>query len=165
MSQAWDTTTAARLRPDSRALAYATGALLVGEKVAFTASTLNEISYGLHKAAMTGSGAAEAQLHWLRAQILAGLLDILAFDDRAADLAGCLRARMPSPPSFAKAGRRRSKANERVAWIIDLQTAATAFVHGYDLATADAHHSVIAAELSALAPGAPPLSIHPPPRF
>lgn len=164
MFHAWDTTTAAKLRPNSPALAYATERLQVGERIAFTASTLNEISYGLHKAAATGSTSADEQLRWLRAQIAAGLIDILAFDDGAADLAGSLRARMPAPPPV-KAARRRSKTNERVAWIMDLQTAATAFVHGYDLATADAHLSVVAQLLSALAPAAPPLLIHRPPRF
>ncbi len=54
MFHAWDTTTAAKLRPNSPALAYATERLRVGEKVAFTASTLNEISYGFNKAAVTG---------------------------------------------------------------------------------------------------------------
>ena len=48
---------------------------------------------------------------------------------------------------------------------MDLQTAATVFVHGYDLATADAHLSVIAKQLSVLAPAASPLLIHQPSRF
>jgi predicted nucleic acid-binding protein len=165
MSQAWDTTTAARLRPASAALEYATDHLRAGAKVAFTAATLNEISYGLNKAATAGRPQAGVQLLWLRAQIDAGLIDILAFDHRAAQVAGALRARMPIPPAAAKQAKRRSKANDRVAWIMDLQTAATAFVHGYDLATADVHHSLIATELGALAPAAPPLLIHPPPRF
>jgi predicted nucleic acid-binding protein len=165
MSQAWDTTTAARLRPASAALEYATDRLHAGTKVAFTAATLNEISYGLNKAAAAGRAQAGGHLLWLRAQIDAGLIDILAFEHRAAEVAGALRARMPVPPTAAKQARRRSKTNDRVAWIMDLQTAATVFAHGYDLATADIHHSLIAAELAALAPAAPPLRIHPPPRF
>jgi len=72
---------------------------------------------------------------------------------------------MPVPPPAAKASARRSKADSRVAWVMDLQTAATVFMHGYDLATADAHHPLIAARLGALAPAAPPLAVHPPPRF
>jgi predicted nucleic acid-binding protein len=165
MSQAWDTTTAAYLRPDSPAFEYAMGRLRASDRIAFTASTLNEIAYGLHKAAARGRTAADRQLRWLRAQIAAGLVDILAFDERAAGIAGALRARMPTPPSAATQPRRRSKANDRVAWIMDLQTAATAFVHGYDLATADGHLPLIAEELTALAPTARPLLIHPPPRF
>lgn len=165
MSQAWDTTTAAQLRPNSPALAYATDRMRVGERIAFTASTLNEIAYGLHKAAAAGRTAAGAQLRWLRAQIAAGLIDVLAFDDRAADVACSLRARMPIPPTLTKTARRRSKANDRVAWVMDLQTAATVFVHGYDLVTADAHHPLIATQIHALAPAAPPLFIHPPPQF
>lgn len=165
MPEAWDTTTAARLRPGSPTLDYATSRRKKGEKIALTASTLNEISYGLHKAVAAGSAAAEQQLQWLRAQIGTGLIDILPFDDRAADIAGALRSHMPIPPATTKQPKRRSKAGSRVAWIMDLQTAATVFVHGYDLMTADAHHPLIAAELSRLAPAAPPLLIKPPPRF
>lgn len=59
---------------------------------------------------------------------------------------------MPTPPPAAKRDQRRSKADHRVAWIMDLQTAATVFAHGYDLVSADAHHPFIAAQLHALAP-------------
>jgi hypothetical protein len=62
--EAWDTTTAARLRPDSQALEYATSRRRDGEGIAFTASTLNEISYGLHKAFLGGSNAAGKHLQW-----------------------------------------------------------------------------------------------------
>lgn len=165
MPEAWDTTTAARLRPDSPVLEYATSRRRAGERIAFTASTWSEISYGLHKATVAGSAAAGMQLQWLRAQIATGLIAILAFDDRAAEIAGALRAHLPVPPATAKAPRQRSKANSRVAWIMDLQTAATAFVHGYDLTTADAHHPLIAAKLNTLAPTASPLLVHAPPRF
>jgi predicted nucleic acid-binding protein len=105
------------------------------------------------------------QLQWLRAQIAAGLIAILAFDDRAAEIAGALRAHTPIPPVITKTPKRRSKANSRVAWIMDLQSAATAFVHGYDLASTDAHHPLIAAKLNTLAPTAPPLLVQAPPQF
>jgi predicted nucleic acid-binding protein len=168
MPQAWDTTTAARLRPNSSVLAYAANRQQAGDPIAFTASTLNEISYGLCKAAAAGNPAADVQLRWLRDEIGAGIVDILAFDERAADVAGALRARMPIPPPRPTGKRqhqRRSKADSRVAWIMDLQTAATAFVHGYDLVTADAHHSVIVEQLNALAPTAPAPMIQTPPAF
>lgn len=165
MPEVWDTTTAACLRPDSPVLSYATSRRKAGERIAFTASTLSEISYGLRKAAVAGSAAADIQLQWLRTQIAAGLIAILAFDDRAAEIAGALRAHMPIPPATAKTPKRRSKANSRVAWIMDLQSAATAFVHGYDLASTDAHHPLIAAKLNTLAPTAPPLLVQAPPRF
>lgn len=165
MPEAWDTTTAARLRPDSPALQYATSRWRAGEKIAFTASTLSEISYGLHKATAAGNAAADMQMQWLRGQIAAGLIEILAFDDRAADIAGVLRGHMPSPPPTAKTPRRRLKTNTRIAWIMDIQTAATVFVHGYDLASADAHHPLIAAQLNTLAPTAAPLLIQAPPQL
>jgi len=163
--QAWDTTTAARLRPDSQALVYATERWRAGDPLAFTASTFNEISYGLRKAAGTGRTAAELQVRWLREQIATGLIDILAFDHRAADIAGALRAQIPTPPPAPRQRQRRSKADSRVAWVLDLQTAATVFAHGYDLVSADAHHATIVTELCTLAPGAPPLQIHPPPQL
>jgi len=50
-----------------------------------------------------------------------------------------------------------------VAWICDLQTAATAYAHGYTLASADAHHVAIVALLATIAPGTPALDIVPPP--
>jgi predicted nucleic acid-binding protein len=162
MPEAWDTTTAARLRPDSPVLDYATGRWRAGDPVAFTSSTFTEISYGLHKAAAAGRTAADVQLRWLREQIGAGLIDVLAFDERSADIAGALRARMPTPPTPSRQRQRRSKAASRVAWIMDIHTAATVFAHGYDLLSADAHHRTIAAQLGAIAPQAPPLLIRAP---
>ncbi len=172
MPQAWDTTTAARLRPDSPELEYATSRWQLGDPVAFTASTLNEIFFGLCKATLPAEGldlagapAAGIQRGWLKDQIAAGLIDVLPFEHRAADIAGALRARIPAPPPAAKRSKRRSKADSRVAWMLDIQTAATVFVHGYDLLSADAHHPLIAKELSALAPTAPALLIEAPPQF
>jgi predicted nucleic acid-binding protein len=165
VSEVWDTTTAARLRPDSAVLAYARERHERGDPVAFSASTFSEIAYGLRKAALAGLTAAGAQLAWLRDQIDAGLIDVLAFDDRAAEAAGALRADMPTPPATARRSRERSKAESRVAWILDIQTAATAFVQGYDLVSADAHHLRIAERLVVLAPAAPALTVQAPPRF
>jgi hypothetical protein len=84
---------------------------------------------------------------------------------RAATLAGALRTRVPIPPPAGSQRQRRSKADNRVAWIMDIQTAATVYVHGYDLATANAHHPLIAQQVAALAPSAAAPSILTPPRF
>jgi predicted nucleic acid-binding protein len=169
MPQAWDTTTAARLRPDSPELEYVTNRWQLGDPVAFTASTLSEIFFGLCKATLPAEGlnssAADAQRGWLKDQIAAGLIDVLHFEHRAADIAGALRARIPTPPPAPKRSKGRSKAEGRVAWMMDLQTSATVFVYGYDLISADAHHPLIAKELSALAPSTPPLLIEAPPKF
>jgi predicted nucleic acid-binding protein len=170
MPQAWDTTTAARLRPDSPELEYVTSRWQLGDPVAFTASTLSEISFGLLKAGTLPAegldpSAADAQRGWLKDQIEAGLIDVLPFEHRAADIAGALRARIPTPPPAPKRSKGRSKAEGRVAWMMDLQTSATVFVHGYDLLSSDAHHPLIAKELSALAPSTPPLLIEGPPKF
>lgn len=165
MPVAWDTTTAARLRPDSPVFDHALDRRREGNAVAFTATTLKEISYGLHKAATAGRQAASAQGRWLRDQIEGGLVEILPFDDRAAEIAGALRAAIPAPPSTPGRPRNRSKPDNRVALILDIQIAATAFTRGYDLLTTDPHHSIIAAQLAMLAPTAPSLRIHAPPRF
>ena len=164
MPAAWDTTTAARLRPESPVLEHARERRRAGDPIAFTATTLKEISHGLHKAATAGTQGAGAQLRWLRDQIDAGLIDVLAFNNRAADVAGALRAAIPTPPS-SRRPRDRSKPENRVAWILDIQIAATVFVHGYDLLTTDAHHTILATELATLAPTTPALLIHPPPQF
>ena len=163
MSEVWDTATAARLRPESAVLAHARERRREGAvPVAFSASTFFEIARGLRKA---GNAAAGAQLDWLRDQVDAGLVDVLPFDDRAAEVAGALRAEMPTPPPSARRSRERSKAESRVAWMLDIQTAATAFVHGYDLVSDDRHHERIAERLAALAPSAPALRVVVPPRF
>lgn len=163
MPVAWDTTTAARLRPDSPMLDHARDRRQAGDPIAFTATTLKEISHGLHKAATASRHAAGAQLRWLRNQIDAGLIDVLPFEHRAADIAGALRAASPTPPSTIRRPRGRSKPDNRVAWILDIQIAATTYAHGYDLVTAGAHHALIATQLATLAPTAPALRIHPPP--
>jgi len=165
VAEAWDTTTAARLRPRGSFYDFAERRAAAGDPVAFTATTLTELAYGLRKAAASETPAAALQLRWLRDQIDRGLLDILPFDDRAAYLAGALRAKLPIPPPAPKRKASRSKAESRVAWIIDLHTAATVFVHGYDLATADEHHTFISSALKELAPNAPPLEIRAPPAF
>lgn len=165
MSEVWDTTTAARLRPEGPVFDYARDRQRRKDPVAFSASTLLELAHGLRKAAAGGSAAAAAQLAWLRDQIDAGLVDVLAFGDRAAEVAGALRADMPSPPPNVGRSRGRSKAETRVAWMLDIQTAATAFAHGYHLVSEDSHHRHIAQRLAALAPGAPALEVLAPPPF
>ncbi|HUN78315.1 MAG TPA: hypothetical protein VMU32_05295, partial [Solirubrobacteraceae bacterium] len=112
-----------------------------------------------------GSAPAAAQLDWLRDQVDSGLVEVLPFEVRAAEVAGALRAAMPTPPSGGRRSRDRSKAESRVAWVLDIQIAATAFAHGYDLVSADEHHRHIAERLAVLAPGAPALSVTAPPRF
>src|ERR1039458_5356969 len=119
MPQAWDTTTAARLRPDSLEFDYVTARWQLGGPVAFTATTLNEIFSGLHKATLAGSSGAGAQLGRLRDQIAARLIDVLAFTPQPPHIHADLRARMPTPPtSVAKRSKGRSKAEDRVAWVM-----------------------------------------------
>jgi len=106
--------------------------------------------------------AAAAQSDWLQAEIDAGVVVVLDFNERAASITGALRAAQPAPPTTGRRSRDRSKAN-RMAWICDLQTAATAYAHGYALASADAHHVAIVGLLATIAPGTPALRIVVPP--
>lgn len=162
MAVAWDTTSAARLRPDSAAHELALSQWRAADPMAVTATTLMEIEYGLSKLAKTKPAAA-AQSDWLHAEIDAGVVVLLDFNERAASITGALRAAQPAPPTTGRRPSDRSKADNRVAWICDLQTAATAYAHGYALASADAHHVAIAGLLAMIAPGAPGLEIVVPP--
>ena len=159
---AWDTTSAARLRPDSAAHELALTQWRAADPMAVTATTLMEIEYGLAKLAKSKPAAA-VQSDWLDAEIDAGVVVVLDFNERAASITGALRAAQPAPPTTGRRPRDRSKANNRIAWICDLQTAATAYAHGYALASADAHHVAIVGLLATIAPGTPALRVVVPP--
>lgn len=102
-------------------------------------------------------------LRWLEQEVVTGgLCHVVDFDARAAFVAGRLRARAPQPPP-AK-GDRRTKAQRRVAWQLDLQIAATCWAGGYDVATENRRDfEAISKALAALAPGAPGLAVLDPP--
>lgn len=128
------------------------------------APCLLEVAYGLRSGADSGDERFARQLGWLVGEFLAEPpARLLPLEPRAALLAGEIRARRRIPPTgVPRVGR--SKAEARVAWVLDIEIAATAWVAGCDLATADAVHFQAIADLIAnLAPGAPPLRILPPP--
>lgn len=89
---------ASRLRPDSAEWEYATRQAEAGDPIAVTATTIFEISHGLQKAARGGVRPAVGHLHWLRGQLEAGVIIALAFESRAAEVAGYLRAAHPAAP-------------------------------------------------------------------
>lgn len=158
---ALDATPVAKLRPGGEALALAEARREEGAPFAATATTLMEVRYGLEKRAR--DPAWRGQLAWLEGQLAAGLLEVLPFTGRAAAVAAALRAAQQAPPTADDRARRGSKAEARVAWIADLQTAATAYVHGYALASDDQHHTAIARLLREIVPGAPALEVLPAP--
>ncbi|MDQ3821846.1 MAG: hypothetical protein M3321_01230 [Actinomycetota bacterium] len=117
-----------------------------------------ERAYGFEVAAARRPEFAAA-LRWLEEEVVAGdLLRIVPLDGRAALVAGRLRARAKLPS--ASKGDRRTKAQRRAAWHLDVQIAASCWAAGYDVATANRRHfEVLAAELKLLAPGAPELDV------
>jgi len=150
---------ASRLRPDSAEWQFATRQAAAGDPVAVTATTVFEISHGLHKAARGGVRPAVAHLRWLRGQLDAGVIIALAFDARAAEVAGYLRAAHPAAPAGEPQPKRRIEPERRVAWVLDVQIAATTWVHGHSIVTTDAHFPLLSTALHNAAPSAPPLAV------
>ncbi len=82
---------------------------------------------------------------------------VIALDGRAALIAGRLRGVLPHPPAKRD---RRSKTMRQASWLLDIETAATAFAAGLDVATANpADFEALRHALAALFPDAPALTI------
>ena len=129
-----------------------------GQPIAVAASAVLERAYGFEAAAVK-RGEFRRALHWLEEEVVdGGLCRIVPLDGRAGLVAGRLRAHA-ALPAAAKSDKR-SKAQRRTAWHLDLQAGAICWAGGYDVATANRRDfELIAAELEALAPGAPPLVV------
>jgi hypothetical protein len=83
---------------------------------------------------------------------------MLPLGHAAAALAGEVRAALPFPPRPRRAPR--SKADTRVAWILDIQIASAVWAAGYDIATANRSDFVAIAEaIEAIAPGGARLNV------
>jgi predicted nucleic acid-binding protein len=81
----------------------------------------------------------------------------VALDGRAGLVAGRLRGVLPHPPGRRD---RRSKAMRRIAWLLDMEIAATAFAAGLDVATENRRDfEALSDALAALFPTAPPLAV------
>lgn len=141
-----DTTPAAKLRPDSAEHEVAVQRWVDRDPFAITAAVAFELRYGLER--RRGQRGWDLQRAYLDDLVDGGILTVLPFDGRASAVAAWLRATHRTPPANASAKTdRRSKADSRVAWALDIQTAATVFVTGASLASDDAHHGVLADEL------------------
>lgn len=85
----------------------------------------------------------------------------------AALLAGRLRAMLPIPPTgptSRSARERGTKPERRVAWIADIQIAATAWLAGEAVCTADqGHFEALGEAIAKLFPGERKLQVLPPP--
>jgi predicted nucleic acid-binding protein len=137
----WDTSVASGLHPDAALFEVASQAALSGEPILLAAPTVAEISFGLQRRADDERFA--AALAWFTNILDAGLLGVLPLSREAALLAGRLRAVHPTPPSATSGrGKRdgRAKPERRVAWVADIQIAATAWLAAEPLCTADQGH-------------------------
>jgi predicted nucleic acid-binding protein len=157
----WDTSVASGLHPESQLFEFAAERALQGEPILLAAATVSEISYGL-KRNESDPRFAEA-LTWFSEILHAGALEVLPLTREAAQLTGLLRAIHLLPPSSGKRDKR-SKPDRRVAWINDIQIAATAWLCGEHVCTEDKDHfQFLADAISDLYPGAGELELVSPP--
>ncbi|MBA2428542.1 MAG: hypothetical protein H0V55_02315 [Thermoleophilaceae bacterium] len=127
-----------------------------------TAPTALETIYGLARQ-VSVQPTAKAGLAWYRRLFAGPLVRVLPFGGPASLLAGELRARHPLPPTGARRDER-PKAERRVAWVLDIQIAATAWTAGYGLATRNRRDFELLRDLIAdLHPRATPLEVLGPP--
>jgi len=130
--------------------------------VVVTAPTVLETIYGLARQ-LSVQSTAKADLAWYRRLFSSPLVRVLPLDEPASVLAGELRARYSLPPTGARRDER-PKAERRVAWILDIQIAATAWTAGYGVATRNRRDFELLRDLIAeLYPQTTPLEVLGPP--
>lgn len=161
----WDTSVASGLHPDTPLYELASEAALAQDPIRLAAPTVHEIAFGLGRRAETDPRFAFL-LRWFTDLFDAGVVEVLPLNWEAALLAGRLRAVLPAPPTGGRARRSRDpKPERRVAWIADIQIAATAWLAGEDVCTADrGHFESLSEAIAGLFPGEGRLLVLPPPR-
>ena len=159
----WDTSVASGLHPGGSLFELASEAALSGEPVLLAAPTVQEIAFGLQRKAEDSRF--QAALAWFTEILDAGVLTALPLTWEAALLAGRLRAKHPVPPADSRPKRSRGpKPERRVAWVADIQIAATAWLAGEPVCTADqAHFKLLSDGIADLLPGEAKLEFLPPP--
>ena len=159
MAVAWDTTAIARLSVPGRARDLARDRFALADPVGLPAPCLLELSFGYRRALDRGDRRFAGPLRWVQEEMRRDPLGlVLPLDGTAASLAGELRAILPVPPG--KRPRSRSKAESRVAWMLDIEIAAAAWAAGFDIATGNrSDFEAIAAAINDLAPGGVPFGV------
>lgn len=158
----WDTSVASGLRPDSPLFQLAVGAALAGEPIRLAAPTVAEIFFGLER--RSDDERFVGALRWFAEIFNAGLLEVLPVTRETAMLAGRLRALHPAAPTSRRRADSRSKPERRVAWVADIQIAASAWLHGEGVCTPDQDHFDLLGEgISRLFPMESPLQVLPAP--
>jgi predicted nucleic acid-binding protein len=160
----WDTSVASSLHPNGPLFELASEAALADEPFLLAAPTVQEIAFGLERQA---DARFAALLTWFRELFAVGVLEVLPLSWEAALLAGRLRAMLPIPPTgpTARSPRERgTKPERRVAWVADIQIAATAWLAGEAVCTADQKHfETLGKAIEKLFPGERKLQVLPPP--
>lgn len=162
----WDTSVASGLHPAGPLFELASEAALSAEPVLLAAPTVQEIAFGLQRKA-PGDPRFQAALDWFTEILDAGVLGVLPLTWEAALLAGRLRAKHPAPPAATVSRPKRSrgpKPERRVAWVTDIQIAATTWLAGEPVCTADrVHFKTLSNGIADLYPGEGKLEVLPPP--
>jgi len=162
----WDTSVASGLHPESPLYELASEAAVADGPFRLAAPTVHEIAFGLQARAEVDARFVTL-LRWFSDLLDAGMVEVLPLSWEAALLAGRLRASRPTPPTGGRARKKRSrdpKPERRVAWIADIQIAATAWLAGEDVCTADRDHfEMLSDAIAGLFPDEERLRVIPPP--
>lgn len=162
MPAASDTGVASRLHPGGQYAHLLRAPARGGSPLMVTAPTVLETVYGLARQ-LSVQSTAKADLAWYRRLFSGPLVRVLPFGGPASVLAGELCARHSLPPTGARRDER-PKAERRVAWILDIQIAATAWTAGYGVATRNRRDFELLRDLIAeLYPQTTPLEVLGPP--
>lgn len=133
-----------------------------GTLIVVTAPTALETIYGMTRRVSVDSTAAAA-LTWYRGLFAGRGARVLPVSAAASALAGELRARHPVPP-LPRRSAARTKPDRRVAWVLDILIAATAWAAGYGIATRNrGDFEVLGDSIAVLYPGIAPLDVVDPP--
>ena len=162
MAVLWDTTLVSRIQPSSIALAYFERALVTEARVLVPAVSVAEVVWGHARVARTRP-TFDQLLRWLGRFLARADVTVVPLARGASFAAGRLRAACPVPP-HRRRDERRSKPERRVAWVFDLQIAATAWMSGLPVATENvADFERIVELLAELFPRATRLEVRPSP--
>jgi predicted nucleic acid-binding protein len=155
---AWDTTVASRAQAGGRHEPLLRAHAAAKHPIRLPAPAVQEVTRGLHAHAQRNPRFG-VRMRAFERLVTDPLIEVVPFDGDCALLAGALLARLPHPPT----GERRrdgTRAQQRSAWVFDIQIAACAFTNGYGVLTENVEHfGVLREAISELVPGVPPLVV------
>jgi predicted nucleic acid-binding protein len=136
VTDAWDTTRMSRVYPGGELEKELLRRARDDDHVAVASPTVMEVIRGLEASARHDERMASA-LAWFIRLTASGLFETLPLDRASAILAGRLRASHPVPPTGARR-RGGTKPEQRAGWVLDIQIAACAWIHGRAVVTDNA---------------------------